>query len=383
MLTAIIIAGSILVLVILAMIIRVQSLISLTKTDAKPDGKAIGASKDNKINAIMFPLFLIIGTILVIWTSMSASEYFLPDSASAHGKRTDNLFWITMGVIGCVFFATHVLLFYFPYKYQYREDRKATFYPHNDRLELVWTVIPGIVLTVLVVSGWWVWRDITSEAPANATVVEIVGKQFNWLSRYPGDKQAILGKSKPELGRYDYRLIDAVNEVGIDFSDESSFDDFMSGEIHVPKGVPVLLKIHARDVLHSVFMPHFRLKMDAVPGMQTQFWFVPEQTTAEMREQLGNPAFNYELACTEICGKGHFSMKMTVVVDEPEEYQKWVASRKPFLSQNRDYLAQVPANLREKALRVIGSDDSVPTADSTATTTATLLPANTGALANK
>ena len=379
MVTAIIIAGSILVLVILAMIIRVQSLISLTKTEEK----AIGASNDNKVNAAMFLVFLIVGTILAVWTSVSASEYFLPEASSNHGKRTDNLFWITMGVIGCVFFVTHILLFYFPYKYQYHEDRKATFYPHNDRLELVWTVIPGIVLTVLVVSGWWVWRDITSEAPANATVVEIVGKQFNWLVRYPGDKQVAIGKSKPELGRYDYRLIDAVNEVGIDFTDESSFDDFMSGEIHVPKGVPVLLKIHARDVLHSVFMPHFRLKMDAVPGMQTQFWFVPEQTTAEMREQLENPKFNYELACTEVCGRGHFSMKMTIVVDEPEEYKQWVASKKPFLAQNRDYMAQVPANLKEKALRVIGPGENSPTIDSTAAPSTASLPINTSVIANK
>lgn len=377
MITAIIIAGSVLVLVILAMIIRVQSLISLTKTDEK----AIGASNDNKVNAAMFLVFLVVGTILAVWTSVAASEYFLPEAASEHGKRTDNLFWITMGVIGCVFFATHVLLFYFPFKYQYREDRKATFYPHNDRLELVWTVIPGIVLTVLVVSGWWVWRDITSAAPEKATVVEIVGKQFNWLARYPGDKQAVLGKGKPELGRYDYRLIDAVNEVGIDFTDENSFDDFMSGEIHVPKGVPVLLKIHARDVLHSVFMPHFRLKMDAVPGMQTQFWFVPEKSTAEMRESLENPAFNYELACTEVCGKGHFSMKMTVVVDEPEDYQKWVASKQPFLSQNRDYMVQVPANLKEKALKVIGPGEGTPAADSTAATAS--LPMAAGAIANK
>lgn len=381
MVTAIIIAGSILVLVILAMIIRVQSLISLTKTDEQ----AIGESSDNKINAAMFLVFLIVGTILAVWTSVSASEYFLPEASSAHGKRTDNLFWITMGVIGCVCFATHVLLFYFPYKYQYREDRKATFYPHNDRLELVWTVIPGIVLTVLVVSGWWVWRDITSEAPANATVVEIVGKQFNWLVRYPGDKQAVIGKSKPELGRYDYRLIDAVNEVGIDFTDESSFDDFMSGEIHVPKGVPVLLKIHARDVLHSVFMPHFRLKMDAVPGMQTQFWFVPDKSTAEMREQLENPKFNYELACTEVCGRGHFSMKMTIIVDEPEEYQQWVASKKPFLAQNRAYMAQVPANLKEKALKVIGPDENVQATDSTAASAPSTasLPVSTGVIANK
>jgi len=377
MITAIIVIGLILILAILVTIFRVQSLISVTK---KSD-EQVGTS--NRVNAILFPIFLVVGFALAIWISFYSDPYLLPEAQSVHGKRTDNLFWITMGVIGAVFFATHMLLFWFPFKYQFKASRRATFYPHNNNLEIVWTVIPGIVLTTLVISGWWVWRDIMKDAPEDSTVVEIVGKQFNWIVRYPGDKQGMLGRTGPELGRYDYRLIDAVNEIGIDFTDVNSFDDFISTEIHVPKGKPVLLKIHARDVLHSVFMPHFRLKMDAVPGMQTRFWFVPDKTTAEAREELGNPNFNYELACTEVCGRGHFSMRTLVIVDTPEDYAKWVASKKPFLAQNRAYLTQVPANLKEKALQVIGPGEESAPADSTTTPATAALPLGNQPLANK
>ncbi|MFM7488279.1 MAG: cytochrome c oxidase subunit II, partial [Cytophagales bacterium] len=110
-------------------------------------------------------------------------------------------------------------------------------------------------------------------------------------------------------------------------------------------------KIRAKDVLHSVFLPHFRLKMDAVPGMHTTFKFVPTKSTADMREETGNPNFNYEMACTEICGRGHFSMKFPVFVhDTVEDYEKWMASQEAWLKQNPDYLKYVPAELKEAAM---------------------------------
>jgi cytochrome c oxidase subunit 2 len=222
------------------------------------------------------------------------------------------------------------LLFWFPYKYQYDPNRKATFYPENHKLELIWTVIPAIVLTVLVIGGYRTWTDITAEAPKGAHIIEIMGKQFAWQVRYPGKDS--------ELGKYNFKLIDSQNEFGLDFRDKANYDDFIPRELHLPKGEPVLLKIRARDVLHSVFAPHFRLKMDAVPGMPTKFWFVPRTSTQEMREKLNDPEFNYELACTEVCGRGHFAMKFIIVVDEPEDYAKWYASQDPWIKQNPDYL---------------------------------------------
>jgi cytochrome c oxidase subunit 2 len=121
-------------------------------------------------------------------------------------------------------------------------------------------------------------------------------------------------------------------------------------ELHLPVGKEVLLKIRAKDVLHSVFLPHFRVKMDAVPGMPTQFKFKPTMTTQEMRDKLGNQAFNYEMACTEICGRGHFSMRFPVVVDTQEDYEKWKKSQEAWLKQNPDYMKKVPEGLRESAM---------------------------------
>jgi len=152
------------------------------------------------------------------------------------------------------------------------------------------------------------------------------------------------------LGKYDFRLIDAVNEFGLNLRDDkNTYDDFKSGTLYLPKGREVLLKIRAKDVLHSVFLPHFRVKMDAVPGMVTQFKFTPTKSTEDMRSETGNPNFNYELACTEICGKGHFSMRFPVVVMEAAEFDKWMASQDSWLKQNPDYMKFVPENNRSEA----------------------------------
>ena len=341
MMTFIIILGSILALAIIIALVRVSSLVSIAKRE---DPRVQLGS--NKINAALFMLFLFASGIYTVYYSYTRwDEYNLP-VASEHGVVTDNLFWITTAITGIVFVLTQILLFYYSWRYQYKEKATAYFYPENDKLEIAWTVVPAIVLTILIFGGLKVWNDITDEAPQDAEVVEIMGYQFAWSTRYPGPDN--------ELGRYNYRLIDAVNAFGVDFTDQNSHDDFMPREIHVPKGKPVLLKIRARDVLHSVFAPHFRLKMDAVPGMPTRFWFVPTKTTEEMRAETGNPEFNYEIACTEICGRGHFSMRMLVVVDEPEDYEKWKAEQGSFLSKNPDYLAKIPEEMREIAMMNAG-----------------------------
>lgn len=331
-----IVAALVLLFVVIGLLVRAQVLIDIF---TKSSERRVGLS--NKINALLFPVFFVVGLIGFIYLSVTSRKYYLPESASEHGVRTDELFWITMGVITVVFIATHVLLFFFPYVYQFKENRKALFYPVNHRLEFIWTVIPAVVLSLLVFSGWKVWSDIMKEAPKDAVVVEIVGKQFNWLVRYPGKDL--------ELGKHNFRKIDDLNTVGIDFADKDAFDDFMAGEVHIPVGKPVLFKIRARDVLHSVFAPHFRLKMDAVPGMPTKFWFTPTKTTAQMKNETGNPDFTYEIACTEVCGRGHFGMRIPLVVHDEDEYNDWFKSQQSFLAKNPDYLKKVPENLKKLA----------------------------------
>lgn len=312
----------------------------------------------NNTNAVGFLLFWLFGTIAGVWSFLHSKPDFLPVAASEHGVKTDSMFWISMAVVTFAFFITNSLLFFFAFQYRNDKNRKATFYPVNHKLEIIWTIIPAIVMAILVFTGWRTWRDITSQAPSNAVVIEVTGHQFGWYVRYAGNDDN-------QLGNFNYKLIDETNSLGLDFTDKNSFDDFTANELHLPKGVPVLLKIRAQDVLHSVYLPFQRVKMDAVPGMPTKFWFTPTISTDEMRAKLGKKDFNFKLNCTEICGRGHFGMAITVFVDEPADYKKWVSEQKPFLTMNPAYMSKVPENLKTKASKYIPAEPIA--ADSTAT----------------
>ncbi len=330
-----------LILGILLLILRISRLVNVVK--GSYDKRTTGS---NNVNAILGMVFLILFFGTAIWYSIAMADEYTPVVASEHCELTDKLFSRTMYIIFAVFVITHILLFYFGWKYRYKENNKAHFYPDNGKLELLWTGVPAIVLTWLVISGWMAWSDIMSEASDDAEQIEVFGKQFNWVIRYGGMDN--------DLGDFDYRLIDATNDLGQDFSDRAGFDDFQFRDLVVPKGQEVVLKIRAQDILHSVFIPHFRVKMDAVPGMPTQFKFIANKTTAEMRDELGDPEFNYELACTEVCGGGHFSMKKVVRVLEPAEYAKWKAEQKSWLSKNPEYMSAVPEDLKELAVVTAG-----------------------------
>ncbi|MGE0772805.1 MAG: cytochrome c oxidase subunit II [Cyclobacteriaceae bacterium] len=338
MMSLIIGLGVVLVLAILYMIFRIGRLVGLVKS---PEDKADYSG--NNVHAYLMIIFLVVSLGAFFWYSFAHFDSYVLPVASEHGTITDGLFWITMWITIISFTIIFVGLFWFTFKYRYRPDRKATFIPDNHALEIVWTIVPAIVLALLIFRGLSVWNEITAPASEQAEVIELVAQQFAWTVRYPGIKDQ-------QLGETNFKMIDAVNEFGLNLEDKNAFDDFKALELHMPKGKEVLLKIRAKDVLHSVFLPHFRVKMDAVPGMQTHFKLVPTKTTAEMRAETGNPNFNYELACTEICGQGHFSMRLLVVVDEPEDYNKWKSDQIPWLKQNPEYLKQVPANLREAAM---------------------------------
>ncbi len=329
--------GVVLVLVILFMIFRIGSLVGLVKGEKEKVGPA------NGINALLLVVFMVASLIAFYWYSYVHFDKYTLKVASEHGKLTDDLFWITMTICVVAFTIIFIAMFWFTYKYQYDKNRKAAFFSDNHKLEILWTLVPAVVMALLIFRGLRVWNDITSPASKEAVVIELVAQQFAWTARYPGSKDE-------ELGKIDFRLIDTSNEFGLDLNDKNAYDDFKSLELHLPANKEVLLKIRAKDVLHSVFLPHFRVKMDAVPGMQTQFKFIPTKTTAQMREETGNPNFNYEMACTEICGKGHFSMRFPVVVEDEESFGKWKASQESWLKQNPDYLKYVPENLREFAM---------------------------------
>lgn len=346
---------SILFIVLTFMVVsKTQAILKgLTKSEVEESDYLGAPDKFNSANGVGLFAFWIISIVGIIWSFIVYKKDFLPEASSVHGKETDYWFWVSMIVIMIGFFIVNTFLFLFSYLYRHNNNRKVTFYTHNNNLEIIWTTVPAIVMAGLVFSGLRVWTKITSEAPANAEQIDIMGKQFGWTVRYAG-------VDDNQFGKYNYKLMDDAggNPMGVDFSDPNSFDDFSNAsEMHIPKGKPVLLKIRARDVLHSVFIPHMRVKMDAVPGMPTKFWFVADKSTADMRAELGKPEFNYEIACTEICGRSHFGMKLLLVVDEPADYEKWKKSQKPLLTENPDLLNKVPDNLKAKAQKYVASDE--------------------------
>ena len=320
-----------------------------------------GGINFDKLNARLFLGFFVLGMIGTVWTSYVFQDYYLlSNSASEHGAEIDNLFWITMAIAFGVFAITNAVLFFFAYRYGKDGGRKAKYYPENNKLEMIWTVVPAIVLTILIIFGIRTWTSVMgSPDDENLLKIEVSGEQWGWTLRYAGPDES--------LGDLDVRRITGTNILGVDMAQNESQDDFISNDLVLKKGQRVDLKIRSRDVLHSVYLPHFRVKMDAVPGMDTRFHFVPRYTTKEFRDILKENAFwsevdtivtreiekfvvdgpdttfftesvidtihrydnfDYELACTEICGRGHFSMRKKVVVLDEQEWDRWFDSIK-------------------------------------------------------
>jgi cytochrome c oxidase subunit 2 len=273
------------------------------------------------INGKLLMAFLITGMGAAIWEFFVHGKLTVnsQEAASEHGAIYDSMFTITLIITGIVFVITQILLFWYGYKYKADGKRKAIFYPDNHKLELIWTVIPAIVLTILVIRGLKTWNNMMNHRDPKAIVVEVFGYQFGWNARYAG--------ADNKLGNHDFRQIGVVNALGVDPKDPKSLDDIITNELHFPVGKAVSLKFRAKDVIHSAYLPHFRVQMNVVPGLPTQFNFTPSITTAEMRNKLNNPKFDYILLCNKICGGAHYRMKMKVIVDSPEEYAKWLSSQ--------------------------------------------------------
>lgn len=311
------VALGVLVFVVIFQIAKASEYVSVLKGEEKT------RKQNNKINAFLLMGLLVFGLIGVWYCNelYYGKTLFPQGSASVEGEDIDTMFMITVAVTGVVFVITQILLFWFSFKYQESDNRKAYYFAHSTKLELIWTTIPAITLCILVAFGLRIWFKITDDAPKDAVVVEVTGHQFGWEFRYPGSDKV--------LGKKNYKLTTGSNPLGVDFNDPASIDDIhVAGTMHIPVGKPVKLVINAQDVIHDVGLPHFRLKMDAVPGIPTTEWFTPKYTTKEMKERTNNPDFTYEISCDQMCGKGHFSMRGVIIVETEAEYKLWLAQQK-------------------------------------------------------
>lgn len=334
-----IIAIVVLVFLVIFQISKASEYVSILKGEEK------SRKQNNKINGFLMIAFLILGLIGVWW----CNDILYPDSglkigaASSQGESIDEMMWITIIVTGIVFFITQILLFWFAFKYQESDKKKPLYYPHNNKLEIIWTAVPAITLTVLVVFGLKYWFKFTADAPKNSQLIEITGHQFGWEIRYPG-KDGMLGKKN-------YKLTDPAknNPLGVDWADAASHDDVhVTTIMHVVVNKPVKLVINSQDVIHDVGLPQFRLKMDAVPGTPTTLWFTPTITTEDMKKKTGNSDFVYEITCDQLCGKSHFTMRGVIVVETQKEYNAW-------------WIKQRPEYLKAKQFITSSSIDSIKT----------------------
>ena len=304
-----------LLIVTLVQLLRVSELLSQIKN------KDVNEITDNDNNTQGW-LFLVVGfgfIAFVIWQMVSWNHLLLPPAATEHGLQIDALMDVSMGLILILFFILTPMLFIFAYKYRGSKSRKAFFFSHNNKLEVIWTVVPTIVLTALIIYGLKTWdRAMNVEVTKETKIIEIYAKQFGWTARYSGEDNV--------LGSANFRLVKGPNVLGVDMLDPNAVDDKITREVHLVVNKPVMLKFRSQDVIHSAYLPHFRVQMNCVPGIVTQFGFTPNKTTKEMKEQEGED-FDYILLCNKICGGGHWNMGIKFIVETQEEFDEWYANQ--------------------------------------------------------
>jgi len=364
-------------IVFIAQVVRIfeiGNIVSKTKNEI--------SDKSNHINGI-FLLIAGIGLIVFfLWQRAEWMDQTLPIAASEHGPIIDTLWDTTMGLIIIVFFLLTPMLFGIAFLFRGKEGKKASYITHNNRLEFFWTAIPAVVLLVLISYGLNVWGKIVNQDTSDAIVIEIYAKQFGWSARYAGEDN--------QLGRADVRFVGGKNELGVisestkntqietlekkiaklqreiknsinpaeiklkskrietlikkkktlttyflTTSEEklsAADDDIVTKELHLPVGKKVLFKFRSQDVIHSAYLPHFRVQMNCVPGTTTQFAFTPTITTEEMKKEVENELFEYVLLCNKICGNAHYNMQMKVVVETENEYETWLNTQKKIVN---------------------------------------------------
>jgi len=214
---------------------------------------------------------------------------WLPENIATYGEDIDWLFYLIYYITGVTFILVAATMVVFLVMYRARPGRRATYTHGNTALEIVWTIVPALILVVLTFLSVPSWGRIKGQVPETDLHIRITGKQFNWEVTYPG----------PD-GKFDTQ-------------DDQTFDN----EVHVPVGKPIVLHLRARDVIHSVFLPNMRFKQDAVPGREIPQWFQATKTG------------KFEMPCAELCGFGHSGMKGYLFVHTPDDFQKWLKERWP------------------------------------------------------
>jgi len=214
---------------------------------------------------------------------------WLPENVSTFGSTIDSLFYLIYVITGVTFLLVAATMIAFLVAYRRKEGVRAGYTHGSKTLEIVWTVVPAVIMVVLTVMSARAWRDIKMTSPPADVEVRVIGKQFNWRMIYPG----------PD-GKFD-----------------SADDVELANELHTPVDRNVVVQLQSEDVIHSFFLPHLRVKQDALPGRTIRVWF------------NATKAGKYEIACAELCGFGHSNMRGWLTVHTPEDYAAWLQATWP------------------------------------------------------
>lgn len=253
-------------------------------------------------------VILLIAAFDVAAEARTTNLYWAPEVATVGGQRVDALLNFIFYLTAAVFVLTQVVYIYYLVKYRKRPGTKAHYSHGNNKLEIIWTAIPTAIFLGLVIYSNRLWSDLHSTPPEDSVKVDIVSYQFGWDMRYPG--------ADGRLGKVDVHSYSVDNKFGLVPDDPAGDDDFASTELVIPVGKPVHIYLHSRDVIHSFYVPAFRLYQAAVPGRTIAWvWFETTRTG------------NFELACSQICGSGHYNMKAPIRVVTQEEFDKWQAGK--------------------------------------------------------
>jgi cytochrome c oxidase subunit 2 len=238
------------------------------------------------------------------------SPYWFTPLASNWGQMDDTLV-ITLWICGFVFVAITLFMAYAIIRFRHSEGRRAAYEPENKKLEWWLTGVTTVGIVSMLVPGLYVWAKFV-DVPKDALRVEAVGQQWQWSFRFPG--------KDGRLGSVDTKFIGGDNPFGLHSGNPYGQDDILiqNNEVHLPLGKPIQVLLRAKDVLHDFYVPHFRVKMDVVPGLVTSLWFTTTRTGA------------FEIACAEYCGVGHHTMRGKVIVEEEGAFLAWLDAQPTF-----------------------------------------------------
>ncbi len=235
-----------------------------------------------------------LGALTVVPTSLWAQDapararYWFPPAVSSYGGKVDHLFMVVLWITGIIFFLVEGALLYFLIRYRRREGQPASYIHGHTGVEVIWTVVPAIIVVMLAFSSQRVWSYIQGPPPPHQLEIEVKAEQFAWNIRYAG--------ADGQLNTADD--IETINQL------------------HLPVNQVVLVHVTSKDVIHSFFLPQFRIKRDAVPGLNTSIWLQPITEG------------HFEIVCAELCGLGHYRMRGFVVIESPEAFRAWLEQTK-------------------------------------------------------